>query len=204
MQYLQYQLHVSASTLAIIRLTFNLSRDYTLQKWYMQYLQYQLHVSTSTLAIIRLEFNFNKRLYNLYGVLCGEGVGGGRGTRSRFTTVFSIKIRTLDGITNIWCEYPDSTCLIATVEVCYVSTAFNRMLSDVGVVGRVPCIVRGVCGVGCTSIINLRLRYRWVWSLWVKWVFLVAGVVWLWNTLCGPVQAESSPSVCLLIVKGCQ
>jgi len=30
MQYLQYQLHVSASTLTIIRLTFNLSRDYTI------------------------------------------------------------------------------------------------------------------------------------------------------------------------------
>jgi len=30
MQYLQYQLHVSAATLAIIRLTFNLSRDYTI------------------------------------------------------------------------------------------------------------------------------------------------------------------------------
>jgi hypothetical protein len=29
MVYLQYQLHVSASTLAIIRLAFNLSRDYT-------------------------------------------------------------------------------------------------------------------------------------------------------------------------------
>jgi hypothetical protein len=30
MQYLQYQLHVSASTLAIIRLAFNLSRDYAI------------------------------------------------------------------------------------------------------------------------------------------------------------------------------
>ena len=30
MEYLQYQLHVSASTLAIIKLTFNLSRDYTI------------------------------------------------------------------------------------------------------------------------------------------------------------------------------
>jgi hypothetical protein len=30
MEYLQYQLHVSASTLAIIRLAFNLSRDYTI------------------------------------------------------------------------------------------------------------------------------------------------------------------------------
>jgi len=29
MQYLYYQLHVSASTLAIIRLAFNLSRYYT-------------------------------------------------------------------------------------------------------------------------------------------------------------------------------
>jgi len=30
MEYLHYQLHVSASTLAIIRLAFNLSRDYTI------------------------------------------------------------------------------------------------------------------------------------------------------------------------------
>jgi len=30
MEYLQYQTHVSASTLAIIRLAFNLSRDYTI------------------------------------------------------------------------------------------------------------------------------------------------------------------------------
>jgi len=30
MEYQQYQLHVSASTLAIIRLAFNLSRDYTI------------------------------------------------------------------------------------------------------------------------------------------------------------------------------
>jgi len=30
MEYLEYQLHISASTLAIIRLTFNLSRDYTI------------------------------------------------------------------------------------------------------------------------------------------------------------------------------
>jgi len=30
MEYLQYQLHVSASTLAIIKLAFNLSRDYTI------------------------------------------------------------------------------------------------------------------------------------------------------------------------------
>jgi len=30
MEYLYYQLHVSASTLAIIRLEFNLSRDYTI------------------------------------------------------------------------------------------------------------------------------------------------------------------------------
>jgi hypothetical protein len=34
MEYLQYQLHVSAFTLAIIRLAFNLSRDYTI---YMVY-----------------------------------------------------------------------------------------------------------------------------------------------------------------------
>ena len=26
--------------------------------------------------------------------------------------------------------------------------------------------------------VNLRLRYGWGWSLWVRWVFLVAGVVW--------------------------
>jgi len=44
---------------------------------------------------------------------------------------------------------------------------FNCMLSGVGVAGRLRCIVRGVRGVGC--IINLRLRYHWVWSLWVKW-----------------------------------
>jgi hypothetical protein len=30
MEYLHYQLHVPASTLAIIRLAFNLSRDYTI------------------------------------------------------------------------------------------------------------------------------------------------------------------------------
>jgi len=35
-------------------------------------------------------------------------------------------------------------------------------------------------------------------------VYLVAGVVWSWNTLCGLVQARSSPSVYLLIVRGCQ
>jgi len=73
------------------------------------------------------------------------------------------------------------------------------MLSGVGVAGRLHCIVRGVWGVGC--VIDLRLRYRWFWGLWVKWVFfLVAGLVWSWNTSCGLVQARSSPSVYLLIV----
>jgi hypothetical protein len=38
-----------------------------------------------------------ERLYNLYGVLWGEGGG----TRSRFTIVGSMKIRTWDGVTNI-------------------------------------------------------------------------------------------------------
>ena len=49
------------------------------------------------------------------------------------------------------------------IEVCYGSTVYNCMLSGVGVAGRLHIIVRGVCGVGC--IINLRLRYHWVWSL---------------------------------------
>jgi len=81
MEYLQYQLHASASTLAIIRLAFNLSRDYTICMVYfweagdlvpfppplevhhtdcMEYLHYQLHVSASTLAIIRLAFNLSR------------------------------------------------------------------------------------------------------------------------------------------------
>jgi hypothetical protein len=35
MEYLQYQLHVSASTLVIIRLAFYLSRDYTICMVYL-------------------------------------------------------------------------------------------------------------------------------------------------------------------------
>jgi hypothetical protein len=61
MEYLQYELHVSASTLAIIRLTFTLSRDYTIRMLY----------------------------------------SGGGGARSRFTIGGSMKIRTLDTVTNI-------------------------------------------------------------------------------------------------------
>jgi len=53
----------------------------------MEYLQYQLHVSASTLAIIRLAFNLS-RDYTIYGVLWWGG------TRSRFTIVGSMKIRT--------------------------------------------------------------------------------------------------------------
>jgi hypothetical protein len=34
MEYVQYQLHVSASTMAIIRLAFNLSRDYKIRMVY--------------------------------------------------------------------------------------------------------------------------------------------------------------------------
>jgi hypothetical protein len=34
MEYLQYQLHVLASTLAVIRLEFNISRDYTIRMVY--------------------------------------------------------------------------------------------------------------------------------------------------------------------------
>ena len=77
---------------------------------------------------------------------------GGRGTRSRFTILGSMKIRTLDRITNIWCQYPDLTCLRAIIEVCYVSTVFNCTLSGVGVAGRLHCIVRGVWGVGCIKV----------------------------------------------------
>jgi hypothetical protein len=36
MQYLQYQLHVSASTMAIVGLAFNLSRDYTICMLYSE------------------------------------------------------------------------------------------------------------------------------------------------------------------------
>jgi len=61
----------------------------------MEYLQYQLHVSASTLAIIRLAFNLS-RDYTICMVYWGEG-----GTKSHFTTVGSMKIRTLDRITNI-------------------------------------------------------------------------------------------------------
>jgi len=64
-------------------------------KWYMVYLQYQLHVLASTLAIIRLAFNLS-RDYTICVVYWGEG-----GMRSRFSTVGSMKIRTLDRITNI-------------------------------------------------------------------------------------------------------
>ena len=169
------------------------------QKWYKEYLQYQLHVSAPTLAIIRLAFNLS-RDYTICMVYCGEGGGA----RSRFTIVGSMKIRTLDIISNIWCHYPDLTCLRAIIEVCYDSTVLNCMLSGVVVAGRLHCIVRGVWGVGC--IINLILRYRWVWNLWVKWVFffLVAWLVCSWNTACGLVQSRSSPSVYLLIVRGCQ
>jgi len=54
-------------------------------------------------------------------------------SHGRFTIVDSMKIRILDRITNIWCQYPDLTCLRAIIEVCYVSTVFNCMLSGVGV-----------------------------------------------------------------------
>ena len=64
----------------------------------MQYLQYQLHVSASTLVIIRFVFNL-LRDYIICMVYC---VGGG--ARSRFTIVGSMKIRTLDTITNILCQ----------------------------------------------------------------------------------------------------
>jgi hypothetical protein len=36
MEYLQYELHVSASTLAIVRLAFNLLRDYTICAVYFE------------------------------------------------------------------------------------------------------------------------------------------------------------------------
>jgi hypothetical protein len=137
----------------------------------MEYLQYQLHVSASTLAIMRLAFNLS-RDYTICMVYSEEG-----GTRSRFTIVGSMQIRTLDRSTNIWCQYPDLTCLRAIIDVCYDLTLFNCILSGVGVAGRLNCIVRGVWGVGC--IINLRLRYRWVWSPWVKWVFFFSS----WGSL---------------------
>jgi len=82
----------------------------------------------------------------IQSVWCTLGRGG---ARSRFTIVGSMKIRTLDRITNIWCQYPDLKCLRPIIEVCYDSTIFNRMLSGVGVAGRLHCIVRGVWGVGC-------------------------------------------------------
>jgi hypothetical protein len=132
MEYLQYQLHVSASTLATVRLAFNLSRDYTIRMVY-------------------------------------SGKAGGGATRSRFTIVSSMQIRTLDRITNIWCQYPDLTCLRAIIEVSYFSAVLSYLLSGVGVAGRLHWIVRVVWGVRC--FINLKLRYRWFWSLWVKWVF---------------------------------
>jgi hypothetical protein len=68
----------------------------------------------------------------------------GEGTRSRFTILGSMKIRTLDRITNIRCQYPDLTCLRAIIEICYVSTVFNCILSGVWVAGGLQCIVRGV------------------------------------------------------------
>jgi len=58
----------------------------------MQYLQYQLHVSASTLAIIRLAFNLS-RDYTICMVYFGEGE-----TRTPFTIVGSMKIRTLDRV----------------------------------------------------------------------------------------------------------
>jgi len=63
----------------------------------MDYLQFQLHVSASTLAIVMLAFNLSKD-YTICMVCFGEGKGE---TRSRFTIVGSVKIRTLDGVTNI-------------------------------------------------------------------------------------------------------
>jgi hypothetical protein len=62
----------------------------------MDYLRYQQHVSASMLAIIRLAFNLS-RDYIIRMVYLGEEGG----TRSRFTIVDSMKIRTLDRITNI-------------------------------------------------------------------------------------------------------
>jgi len=58
-----------------------------------------------------------KRLYNLYS-LFWEG-----GMKSRFTIVGSMKISTLDRITNIWCQYPDLTCLRQIIVICYVSNS---------------------------------------------------------------------------------
>ena len=69
---------------------------------------------------------------------------GGGGARSRLTIVGSMKIRTLDRITNISCQYPDLTCLSAIIVVCYDSAVYKCMLSGVGVAGRLHCIVRGV------------------------------------------------------------
>jgi hypothetical protein len=73
----------------------------------------------------------------MYGVLEG-------GKISPFTTVGSMKIRTMDRSTNISCQYPVLTRLRAIIEVCYDSTVFNCMLSGEGVAGRLHCIVRGV------------------------------------------------------------
>ena len=92
----------------------------------MEDLQYQLHVSASTLAIIRLTFKLS-RDYNLYNLLWG------RETRSRFTIVHSMKISTLDSITNIWCQYPDFTCLKTNNRNML---RFKCMLSGVWVAGK--------------------------------------------------------------------
>ena len=132
---------------------------------------HQAPAGNSTLATIRLAFNLPKD-YTICMVYSG-------GTRSRFTVVDSIKIRTLDRITNIDVNILIWHVLRAVIKVCHVSIVFHCMLSGVGVAGRLHCIVHGVRGVGC--IINLRLRYRWVWSLRVNFFspffFLVAGVV---------------------------
>ena len=57
------------------------------KKGYMEYLYYQLHVSASALAIIRLALNLSSD-YTIC-MVCS----GGR-TRSRFTIVGNMKIRT--------------------------------------------------------------------------------------------------------------
>jgi hypothetical protein len=100
------------------------------------------------------------------------------GTRSCFTIVASMKIRTLDRITNIWCQYRDLKCLMTCNHSMLQKTASTACWvawrSPIGPIAL--CMVSDESG-GSTCIIKLRLLYCWSLSLWVRRMFLVARLV---------------------------
>jgi hypothetical protein len=132
-----------------------------LAKWYIEYLQYQLHVSASTFAIIRFAFNLSSN-YAICVLYCGGG-----GWDLVYKSGWNENL-TLDRIPNIWCKYPNLTCLMPYNHSMLQSTAcWMAWGSPVGPIAL--CLVSDNFG---GSIINLWLWYCWGWILWVRWMFL--------------------------------